>query len=60
MDDEINRQKAAEFMEGEVWSAATWLENFRDGKNKRGAMDIEQHEKKLKYRMWILKKLKGE
>lgn len=57
--DGVSRKDAIDFMQGEVRAAKEWLENFADGKNKRGQMDIDQHLQKLKIRSWILEKLEG-
>ena len=53
----VTREEAIEFMRGEVWSAQEWLDNFSDGKNKRGEMDIQQHRRKLRIRLWLLERL---
>ena len=57
--EKITIAAAIEFFRGEVWSAETWLERHRDGprKDRRGELDIMQHEKKLAYRRWVVAQL---
>lgn len=59
-EEKITISDAISFYEGEIWSQETWLEKFRDGENRdrRGSMDIEQHEKKLRFYEWTLRQLK--
>lgn len=58
-DDKITIDRAITFYQGAIQSVEGWLEKFRDGKPnmRRGAMDIQQHEEKLRVYQWTLKQL---
>lgn len=58
-DDKIKIDRAITFYQGAIQSVQWWLADFRDGKPnmRRGAMDIQQHEEKLRVYQWTLKQL---
>lgn len=57
--EKITVADAIVFYQGEIRAVEDWLEKFRDGKpsERRGSMDIMQHEEKLRFRTWTLKQL---
>ena len=61
MSEKITIADAISFYEGRINSQPVWLETFRDGRpqDRRGAMDIEQHERNLEFYTWTLRKLQG-
>lgn len=56
-EEKITVREAIEFFKGEVWSCEAWLEKFATGRYQRGALDIEQHIKRLRFRRWVLSQL---
>lgn len=58
-DDKITIERAITFYLGAINSVLDWLAKFRDGRpqDRRGAMDIQQQEEKLRVYQWTLKQL---
>lgn len=57
--EKITIERAIVFYQGAIQSVEWWLDKFRDGeqRDRRGAMDIQQHEEKLRVFQWTLNQL---